>query len=259
MAFIMMRESKHSLTTRYSITGLHCNSCVEYITTALEGEYPEVEINISPSLDRITLHCPEDVSTPQVIGFITDQGDYTVTSLAQIEAAMGTISKTNPSITRWSRIKEFYPLALILSYMVGSVTVYAVRHDIDWMRGMELTMGLFYLIFSFFKLLQLRGFVTQFRKYDMISYYLPAYAYFYPVIEILLGTAYIWGGFILVANWITLCLFSMNLVCVWRALRAGKQLECACLGSILSLPLSTVTVVEDTAMIGMSILGIIYS
>lgn len=239
--------------TTYQIHGLHCPGCI----AALEERMAEgVTIQVAPSLEtvEVTFH-KQSRSLEELQAMF---GEYSIAPLEETRISVP-INSVPPPSPKKNTLATFYPLLLILSYMVGSVTVYSVRHDEDVMRGMELIMGLFYLIFSFFKLLQLPGFVRQFRKYDLISFYIPQYAYLYPIIEVGLGSVYMWGGQpqILYVNVITLVLFVMNLACVRYALQAGKQLECACLGAILSLPLSTVTVIEDSIMIVMSIIGII--
>lgn len=257
-------------TEVYSITGLQCGGCVANVTQAVKETYPNIRLSVSHNLKQLTVsYSSEELDhLDGVVALIESLGDYHVTHLTEIYLAVGpptVVSGSEGTQVRQSakrktvfcpKLSTFTPLFLILAYMTGSVTVYGLREGIDWMRGMEVFMGLFYLIFSFFKLLNLGGFVRQFQKYDPISLVLPIYAYFYPLLEILLGTTYMWGAYITEANAVTLGLFSMNLVGVGVALHQGKQLECACLGSILRLPLSVVTLVEDTAMIIMSILGL---
>jgi hypothetical protein len=125
------------------------------------------------------------------------------------------------------------------------------------MKIMNVWMGLFYLVFSFFKLLNVPGFVGSFQKYDLVAKHNRYYAYLYPWVEVGLGVLYLVNYQILMANIITVAIFTVNLAGVSLSRYRGEQLECACLGSLLNLPLTTVTIVEDTLMIAMGVIGLV--
>ena len=48
-------------------------------------------------------------------------------------------------------------------------------------------MGIFFVVFSFFKLLNLKGFQNSFKKYDLIGKQFNLYCWLYPFIEIVIG------------------------------------------------------------------------
>jgi hypothetical protein len=50
----------------------------------------------------------------------------------------------------------------------------------------------------------------------------------------------------------TLLIMSLSLAGVVQSLLSGNRVRCACLGDVFNLPMSTVTVLEDGLMIGMS-------
>jgi hypothetical protein len=109
-------------------------------------------------------------------------------------------------------------------------------------------MGVFLTMFSMFKFFDLEGFADGFQMYDLLAKPLRAYAYVYPFIELALGLGYL-------AHWqpktiyfATIIVMVLGALGVFNALRKGLDLECACMGSVLKVPLSTAALVEDLGM-----------
>lgn len=115
-------------------------------------------------------------------------------------------------------------------------------------------MGLFFLIFSYFKVIHLKEFVASFARYDPLAKIIPKYGYAYPFIEITLGILFLLGVYIEFAAFATIIVLFATTSGVLLALRKGEILECACLGVVFNLPLSKVTVIENTAMIIMALM-----
>ena len=95
----------------------------------------------------------------------------------------------------------------------------------------------------------LRG---RFREYDLLAMRVRTYGRAYPFIELGLGIAFLsfWQPGITYA--ITILVFGFGLIGVFRALAAGKSLQCACVGRVFNLPLSSVAVFENSTMVVMS-------
>lgn len=106
----------------------------------------------------------------------------------------------------------------------------------------------FFLVFSFFKLLNLSGFVQAYRGYDVIAAKSAAYAWAYPFIELALGVAYLTRWQPQVTHWATLAVMLISAAGVLNALRKRQLIECACLGTVFKLPMSKVTLIEDLSM-----------
>jgi hypothetical protein len=70
----------------------------------------------------------------------------------------------------------------------------------------------------------------------------------YPWIELALGLAYLSGTYPTATYIVTIVLMGIGAIGVTRALKAGLDTRCACMGTILNVPLSTVTLTEDIAM-----------
>ena len=115
-------------------------------------------------------------------------------------------------------------------------------------------MGVFFLILGLLKLQDLEGFVRNFAKYDLIAKTDRRYGYIYPFMEIILGLLYLWGYFQGLVNLLTLGLMAISAMGVYRAIKRGKNLECACMGTSIKLKLSTVSLVENIGMGSMALL-----
>ncbi|MNI94108.1 hypothetical protein D3C73_1521580 [compost metagenome] len=53
-------------------------------------------------------------------------------------------------------------------------------------------------------------------------------------------------------NWVTLIVMTVSVLGVLESVLNKKKIQCACLGAVFNLPMSTVTIVEDAIMIAMS-------
>lgn len=111
----------------------------------------------------------------------------------------------------------------------------------------------FFLVFSGIKLLDLKGFVDGYTMYDVIAKRFRIYAYVYPFLELLLGIGYLLGGGLMV-NVGTIILMGVSSIGVIRSLQKKQKIMCACLGTIINVPLSNVTLIEDIGMLLMALL-----
>lgn len=120
------------------------------------------------------------------------------------------------------------------------------------MRWMHDFMGIFLVIFSMFKFFNMEGFADGFQMYDLLAKPFRPYAYVYPFIELLLGLGYLAHWRPPVVYWVTIVVMIFGSLGVFNALRKGLDLECACMGTVLKVPLSTVALVEDLGMAAMA-------
>lgn len=148
---------------------------------------------------------------------------------------------------------SYLPIFLIFGYILGvSLLAQAGSGAFDTMRWMRHFMGGFFLVFSFFKLMSLRGFAEGYRSYDIVAKAVPAYGFIYPFIELALGIAFITGFQPLLTNIAALVVMTVSTVGVVQSLVKKTPFQCACLGTVIKLPLSRVTLFEDALMVAMS-------
>jgi uncharacterized membrane protein YphA (DoxX/SURF4 family) len=110
----------------------------------------------------------------------------------------------------------------------------------------------FFLVFSFFKLLNLKGFTESYVMYDVIARKVPVWAYVYAFIELGLGIAFLVDFNPMATNLVTLVVMSVSIIGVLQSVLNKKRIQCACLGAVFNLPMSTITIIEDALMIAMS-------
>ncbi len=149
---------------------------------------------------------------------------------------------------------KYYPLIVILAVILAASIASYSRAETTWMATF---MGLFFIIFAMFKLLDLAGFAKGFAMYDWLTKKYPPYAHLYPFIELALGLCYLSGLYPLLTNLITLLVMGVSAYGVIKALKSGADIRCACLGTVIDLPLSTVSVIENIGMGTMAFIGLI--
>ncbi len=155
---------------------------------------------------------------------------------------------------RGTSLGDYLPLMVIVGLAaLEAAALQAAPHHLkgggQWMHDF---MGLFMISFSSFKFFNMEGFADGFQMYDLLAKPVRAYAYVYPFIELGLGLGYLshaWPGFVYGATIVVMLFGSLG---VLNALRKGLDLNCACMGTVLKVPLSTVALVEDLGMAAMA-------
>lgn len=151
-------------------------------------------------------------------------------------------------------IQKYWPLiSLILISFLGAC---AINWNVDGgMRAwMHYFMGIFLLIFSTLKLFHPSNFADGFEMYDLIAKKSRIYAYAYPVIELALALSFLSFFLPIVTYLITIIILTIGSVGVIKALQEGLKINCPCMGTVLDVPLSTVTLTEDIGMAVMALM-----
>ena len=113
-------------------------------------------------------------------------------------------------------------------------------------------MGIFFLIFSFLKLIDVKGFSGSFKKYDLISKIIPGFAITYPFLELFLALAFLSSYFLITSYIMTLIFMTSQFFGVFISLQKKEVIKCACMGSSINIDISTLTLIENLVMILMS-------
>lgn len=154
--------------------------------------------------------------------------------------------------TTW---KDYLAFAGVIIFITGSSLLWSNYHNYSGLETMRIFMGVFFLVFSFFKLLDIKGFAMSFIGYDIIAKRVNWYAYLYPFIELGLALAFLLN--ITGADWITAIISTVGAIGVGQQLFRKSKIKCACLGTYIKLPLSMVSLTEDLLMGVMAIIMII--
>lgn len=123
-------------------------------------------------------------------------------------------------------------------------------HGRDWM---SLFMGWFLSFFAALKLFDLAGFANGFQRYDLLAGRARVYGLIYPFIELALGLAYLARFAPISTAAVTVVVMLFGSLGVLRTLIRGEKMKCACMGSLLNVPLSSVALVEDLSMAAMAL------
>jgi hypothetical protein len=118
-------------------------------------------------------------------------------------------------------------------------------------------MGIFFIVFSFFKFLDYKSFPKSFSMYDPLAKLIPIYGWSYPIIETILGFMFLFRFHLFTAILITIFLLSITTYGVIKTLRNKKEIQCACLGTAIKLPMTVATLIENGIMILMAIVSFI--
>ena len=149
---------------------------------------------------------------------------------------------------RGKSIADYWPLIALVGVSALAGAALAMQ-GMGWMPAF---MGVFLCVFALLKIFDLKGFRRGFKTYDLLARRVPNYALVYPFIELGLGLAYLSGIAPTLTQWVTIAIFAFGTLGVLSALRWGLDIDCPCMGSILSVPLSTVTLTEDLSMVAMA-------
>ena len=240
------------MTHTYSVTGMTCGGCEASVKSNLLKLPHITGAEVSKDTHSATIHMDSHVSLETLQKALAPK--YTITNAV---GAPVTEMATEADTCTW--LATYKPLLVLFAYIGGLTILIAGRgENFNWMQAMNIFMAGFFLAFSFFKMLHLAGFASSYAMYDVIAKRLPAWGYAYPFVELLLGLAYATAFQPLLTNTVTFVVMTVSLMGVLQSVLNKRKIKCACLGSVFNLPMSTVTIVEDSLMILMSA-GMIYT
>jgi len=233
------------MKTTFKISGMTCNGCrstVENKLSSLDG-INNVQVDLTNG--EATVYSKNPISFSLISN-----------SLPSKYKVIRNIPDQDNEIIKSNKIKQLKPLFIILGYISATSILLNFR---NWnsTNAMLDFMGLFYIIFSFFKILDIKGFSTSFKMYDPLAKKITTYGYIYPFIEILLGLMFLTRIEVNIALLITIIILGITSVGVTQTLLNKKTINCACLGTTLKLPMTEATFIENAIMIIMAIILLI--
>lgn len=229
----------------YKITGMTCNGC----KSTVYEQIMDIEnvINVDVNLDKGEAEIEMKEHIPIKTFQEALEAKYEISE--KVNATHPNIS----SVHEKSKLQQLKPLLLILLYItIASNLIHYKNWSIsDVMLDF---MGMFFIVFSFFKMLDLRGFPDSFRMYDPLAKKVPVYAKLYPFLETGLGLMFLMRFELQIALITTLIILSITTFGVTKTLLDKKSIRCACLGTALKLPMTEATFIENAIMIAMAII-----
>ncbi len=231
----------------YHISGMTCQGCRAGVERDLKSIAGVSEAIVSLEKEEAVITMASLLSLEEIQKGL--KANYQI-----LEKSPQDIKALDTSIpVELSKIKQLQPLILILSYItVASILLHYTSWD---SRAVMLDfMGLFYIVFSFFKLLDLKGFASSFAMYDPIAKRITVYGWIYPFIEVVLGIFLLMRIKISAALVVTLFILGITTLGVVQVLIHKKTIQCACLGTVLKLPMTEATFIENLIMIIMALI-----
>jgi len=232
-----MKEKIHL----FNIKGIKCNNCVNDILKDLNKIENISHAEINNNLSEVKIISKQQISHTELQSYIKRK--YIVAEK----------KNNNSEIKEVSKLKQLHPLLLIITYIFLSC-IFLNIDNMNIQNFMLDFMGIFFVVFSFFKLLNLKGFQNSFKKYDLIGKHFNAYCWIYPFIEISIGIFLLFRLYIYICLIITLIILISTSIGVIQSLRKKENIQCACLGSVLDLPMTEATLIENFTMIIMSLI-----
>jgi len=236
------------MSKKYS-TNLKCQSCVATLTPFMDQHSSIDHWSVDTSVPEKVLTVDGTASESDVREILDKAGFSLLGSVTSTPTGAGLAEAVQPS---W--LATYRPLLLIVGYLLGTVLLCEWSLGIfQAPRAMRHFMGGFFLVFSFFKLLDVGGFARSFRGYDLLAQFVPGYGYAYPFVELGLGVAYLLNIAPAATNTVTAIVMLAGLLGIVSVLRQGQEVQCACLGTVFNLPMSVVTFIENGTMLVMAI------
>ena len=232
------------MTHTYQLTGMTCGGCENKVKSNLLVLPDVTSVEVSKDSNSATISMDKHISLDafqQALG--GKDSKYQIAAAAHSEVIEETKS--------W--VETYKPILLIFGYVTAiSLIVSWQNSTINFMVFMRIFMAGFFLTFSFFKMLNLKAFAESYAMYDIVAKKFTSWGYIYTLIELGLGLSFALNLSPVVVNWITLIVMTISILGVLESVLNKKKIQCACLGAVFNLPMSTVTIVEDAIMIAMS-------
>jgi copper chaperone CopZ len=237
----------------YQITGMHCGGCVSKVEKILSSFATQVKVTLDPAQAVMSEPKADIIQLNQALANI---GDYKLSVATPVTLTQTPSNSVAPDSESW--LTTYQPLLLIIGYiLITTIAIELTQTNNDlsqfsmhrWMMNF---MAGFFLVFSFFKLLNIKAFASSYAMYDLLAQRIPSYGFIYPFIELVLGLSYVLHWQPTITNTITLVVMAFSSLGVIRAVLNKQKIRCACLGSVFNLPMSTITIIEDLTMAGMA-------
>lgn len=240
-------NSHHS---KYGISGMTCDSCVQTITDKIL-KIPDVSsVKVSLKDKTAEIVSNRKVELSEVSRALSENTKYSVNEYKSAPL-LSTVTKNKD---KQSVLKTYKPLITVFAFIL--LTSFAYQFGLgkfDAHLFMNHIMAGFFIGLSFFKFLDLKAFSESFSSYDPIAQKWLNYGKVYPFIELILALLFIAGKMLLLANVLTILILSLTTYGVYLRLQSNSKFQCACLGTTFNLPLSNVTIGENLVMIAMAL------
>ena len=152
-----------------------------------------------------------------------------------------------------ARIKPYSRLIVTLSIVIIFGIVLSFVNGFSWLTLMDYWMGGYFLAFGIMQAWSLKKSAAMLRGYDPLAKLFVPYGFAYPFIQVGLGLAYFFMIWPITVSAIASIVLLINTIGVERVIRNKEVVRCGCLGDGMNVPVSRVTLTENTIMFGMTV------
>ena len=230
------------------ISGMTCQACVSSVTEKLISLDEVKDLKIDLAEGDVVLEVSKTLTLEKLTFVLLP--NY-IPSLEK--RAVSTV----PMEQSPSKLKQLFPLFLIFAYLIAA-SILLQKNSFRITDFMIDFMGLFFVVFSFFKFLDYKGFPNAFARYDPLAKRSAFYAKIYPFIETLLGLMLLLRWQLNFAFITTIAILSITTFGVVYTLFDKNKINCACLGTALKLPMTEATLIENVIMLVMAVTMLFY-
>lgn len=230
----------------YIITEMTCSSCKEKLAKEFNKLKDVQKLSFDLDNKKVSITMSKHIDTEVLDKAAKKAGNYSVKESNSFQ-----MSKKETSL------KDFAPLIAVFSYVILTAFLYTLitgPHINNLMHGF---MGSFFLYFSLFKMLDIAGFAQGYSTYDVIAKRVYVYGYLFPFIELSLAVIFLLQFTTPVILYATAILMLISAFGVAKNLLKNSNFKCACLGTVLNVPLTKISLFENLLMAAMAIIMVV--
>lgn len=257
---MMLTMETTLIKNTYHVTGMTCEAC-EYKVKTVLGKIAGVQgVTIDLKTGETTLETERKIPLSELKEVLKPHSKYQIERHFPLHAKEPMLVGTPLTEPERTFLETYKPLLLIAAFIAGVSLLTSFHAGIYQWAHFSIVMFLhnfmtgFFLVFSFFKLLNLNDFANSFAMYDLAAMRFPIYGKIYPFLELGLGIlclAHIEPRLVYLAD---ILLMGFGNLGVIQSVMNKRKIKCACLGAVFNLPMSTVTIIENTIMVALGVI-----
>lgn len=229
-----------------TITGMTCEGCKAKVTRNIQKLEGVKSVEIDLTNGKTIIDSDALYSEAEIQDVIGRESKY---QIVKQEPA----TPIQPEEEKKGFFSTYKPLFLIVFFiiLISALAQYPSGSFNGWLWMRHFMAG-FFIVFSFFKLLNIEGFSSSYRMYDIVAQKWNSWGKIYPFVELGLGIAYLINIHPTITNTTTVIVLGISSIGVVKSNLDKRKIKCACLGDVFNLPMSKVTIIEDVIMVLMA-------
>lgn len=267
--FHLLRMTKQLEQQTFEVQGVHCTSCIQKINSVLkEIDRTAIIEGLNPTILRLS----SNASSNELNRLFQEKLNTTRYSIhpMSVTSHKNRLPKTNKG---YLSLGLLYLLISLLSLLHPHLFSFAfINHNKRTIQSyLHHFMGYFYLIFGLFKIFNYSKFISFYPLYNDVARRFSWYNRLYPFVEIIVAIYFLFIRFFMQQSNHFDNLFSVviSLISSYSSISIARFLlqrnnnknaevaVCACLGTVISLPVTWITFGEDILMLLMSLFCLI--